>query len=204
MKASRRPTDETFVLKRLKNHSRLARFQGEIEAARHLQHEGILPIVDSSLDDPAFLVTPFVSGQSLESMPRHGPLESLGLFTCYFIDEDERLTETMEQVGSRFYMAPELESGRAATVTVKADVYSLGKISWNPRLPRTQTAVPKSRSCARRLRTSLGSFASTTIRALKAPSAGSAVTATIDDGEAVSNSKSGTMTMFRVWKGSHS
>jgi serine/threonine protein kinase len=33
----------------------------------------------------------------------------------------------MEQVGSRFYVAPELESGRANNVTSKADVYSLGK-----------------------------------------------------------------------------
>lgn len=49
---------------------------------------------------------------------------------CYFTDEEERLTETMEQVGSRFYMAPELESGRAGSVTAKADVYSLGKILY--------------------------------------------------------------------------
>jgi len=162
-------SDKTFVLKRLKNHSRLARFQREIEAARRLSHEGICPVADVSLDDPAFMVTEYVSGPSLASMPQRPPLETLDLFMrlcevvehahqagvihrdlkpdnikvrddqqvvvldfglCYFTDEDERLTETMEQVGSRFYMAPELESGRAATVTAKADVYSLGKVLY--------------------------------------------------------------------------
>lgn len=47
---------------------------------------------------------------------------------CYFQDEDERWTDTMEQVGSRFYMAPELESGRADDVTSAPDLYGLGKI----------------------------------------------------------------------------
>jgi len=46
---------------------------------------------------------------------------------CYFVDEDERLTETTEQIGSRYYIAPELEGGRANEVTSAADVYGLGK-----------------------------------------------------------------------------
>lgn len=47
---------------------------------------------------------------------------------CYFVDEDNRLTETMEQVGSRYYIAPELEDGRSTQVTETIDSYSLGKI----------------------------------------------------------------------------
>jgi serine/threonine protein kinase len=49
---------------------------------------------------------------------------------CYFTDEDNRLTETMEQVGSRFYIAPELEDGRSASVTWSIDSYALGKILY--------------------------------------------------------------------------
>lgn len=49
---------------------------------------------------------------------------------CYFTDEDNRLTETMEQVGSRYYIAPELEDGRAVSVTWSADSYALGKILY--------------------------------------------------------------------------
>ncbi len=49
---------------------------------------------------------------------------------CYFHDQEERLTTTMEQVGSRFYMAPELEGGRSEVVTSAVDVYALGKILY--------------------------------------------------------------------------
>ena len=42
----------------------------------------------------------------------------------------ERLTETSEQAGSRFYMPPELADGRSEDVTPKADVYSLGKVLY--------------------------------------------------------------------------
>jgi serine/threonine-protein kinase len=38
---------------------------------------------------------------------------------CYFEDEEHRLTETMEQVGSRYFIALEFESGRADVVTRK-------------------------------------------------------------------------------------
>ena len=48
---------------------------------------------------------------------------------CY-LEGENRLTETMEQVGSRFYMAPELEGGRSNTVTNCVDVYALGKILY--------------------------------------------------------------------------
>lgn len=46
---------------------------------------------------------------------------------CYLEGDDRRLTATMEQVGSRFYIAPELEGGRTESVTDKVDSYALGK-----------------------------------------------------------------------------
>ncbi|WP_434687780.1 serine/threonine-protein kinase [Pseudanabaena minima] len=50
---------------------------------------------------------------------------------CYFLDEENnRLTETMEQVGSRYYIAPELEDGRSSLVTEAVDTYALGKILY--------------------------------------------------------------------------
>ena len=49
---------------------------------------------------------------------------------CYFVDEGDRLTETMEQVGSRYYIAPELEGGRSTSVTKAVDSYALGKILY--------------------------------------------------------------------------
>jgi serine/threonine protein kinase len=49
---------------------------------------------------------------------------------AYAEDSEGRLTETMEQVGSRFYMAPEVEAGRAEDVSPTADVYALGKILY--------------------------------------------------------------------------
>ncbi len=42
----------------------------------------------------------------------------------------ERVTEFQEQVGARFYMAPELADGRLQDVTPAADVYSLGKLLY--------------------------------------------------------------------------
>ncbi|MBD2409475.1 serine/threonine protein kinase [Nostoc calcicola FACHB-3891] len=43
-------------------------------------------------------------------------------------DDSFRLTETMEQIGSRFYIPPELETGRIDQVNKKSDSYTLGKI----------------------------------------------------------------------------
>jgi serine/threonine protein kinase len=55
----------------------------------------------------------------------------VGDFGLCFVDEDgERVTMTNEQVGSRFYMAPELASGRTDEITPAADVYSLGKVLY--------------------------------------------------------------------------
>jgi serine/threonine protein kinase len=49
---------------------------------------------------------------------------------CYLQDTDERITGTDEAVGPRLFMAPELEDGRVADVSAKADVYSLGKLYY--------------------------------------------------------------------------
>jgi serine/threonine protein kinase len=51
-------------------------------------------------------------------------------FGLAFVDEAERLTETQEQIGSRFYIAPECEGGRTDQVSEAIDIYSLGKILY--------------------------------------------------------------------------
>jgi serine/threonine protein kinase len=55
----------------------------------------------------------------------------VGDFGLCFVDEEgERVTMTEEQIGSRFYMAPELASGRSDEITPAADVYALGKVLY--------------------------------------------------------------------------
>jgi serine/threonine protein kinase len=51
---------------------------------------------------------------------------------CYVQDEsgDDRHTDLEEAVGPRFFMAPELEDGRADVIAPSADVYSLGKLLY--------------------------------------------------------------------------
>lgn len=49
---------------------------------------------------------------------------------CFFDDEGDRLTFTDEAVGSRYYMAPELEEGRTEDISPASDVYALGKILY--------------------------------------------------------------------------
>lgn len=49
---------------------------------------------------------------------------------CLHLKAEERLTQTEEAVGARYYMAPELEDGRREGVTPAADVYSLGKLLY--------------------------------------------------------------------------
>lgn len=48
---------------------------------------------------------------------------------CY-ISDDQRATETLEAVGSRFCTPPELEDGRAEEVTPASDAYCLGKLLY--------------------------------------------------------------------------
>jgi serine/threonine protein kinase len=49
---------------------------------------------------------------------------------CFISESGDRVTMNDEQVGSRFYMAPELAHGIADQITPAADVYSLGKILY--------------------------------------------------------------------------
>jgi serine/threonine-protein kinase PpkA len=49
---------------------------------------------------------------------------------CFITEEGDRVTMLDEQVGSRWYMAPELGHGMAEDVTPAADVYSLGKVLY--------------------------------------------------------------------------
>lgn len=51
-------------------------------------------------------------------------------FGLVFIEDGERQTATMEQVGSRYYIPPELEDGRADDVSVVSDIYSMGKVLY--------------------------------------------------------------------------
>jgi serine/threonine protein kinase len=158
-----------FVLKRLKNHKRLDRFEREVKSVQQLHHPSIATILDYSLKEPAFFVTKFYEGGSLIDRAPLPLLSALDLFIklcdaiayahkhgvihrdlkpdnvvldktgvpviidfglCYIEEEDKRITATMEQVGSRFYMAPELEGGRVDSVTEKVDSYALGKILY--------------------------------------------------------------------------
>jgi len=47
---------------------------------------------------------------------------------CFISDSGERFTLVDEAVGSRYYIAPELEDGKAELVSAAADVYLLGKL----------------------------------------------------------------------------
>ena len=54
----------------------------------------------------------------------------VGDFGLCFLDDGERHTEVGEAVGARWYMAPELASGRAREISPACDVYSLGKLLY--------------------------------------------------------------------------
>jgi serine/threonine protein kinase len=58
-----------------------------------------------------------------------GPAVVADFGICY-VDDGERQTLTAEAVGPRYYIAPELEDGRADEVDKKCDVYSLGKLLY--------------------------------------------------------------------------
>lgn len=49
---------------------------------------------------------------------------------CFFDDSGERITVTDEAIGSRYFIAPELEDGKIDEIKATSDVYSLGKILY--------------------------------------------------------------------------
>lgn len=49
---------------------------------------------------------------------------------CYDQAQDVRLTARSEPIGSRYFIAPEYENGRADEVTHAGDIYSLGKLLY--------------------------------------------------------------------------
>lgn len=54
----------------------------------------------------------------------------VGDFGICHVEDGERFTLTEEAVGPRGFMAPEVEEGRQAEVTLACDVYSLGKLLY--------------------------------------------------------------------------
>jgi len=51
-------------------------------------------------------------------------------FGICHLDDKERITFSQEQVGSRFYIAPECEIGKSDEIGCHTDIYSLGKILY--------------------------------------------------------------------------
>lgn len=60
---------------------------------------------------------------------RHGNAV-VGDFGLCLLEDEPRVTGTLEAVGPRLYMAPELEDGRLENCTRESDVYSLGKLLY--------------------------------------------------------------------------
>lgn len=54
----------------------------------------------------------------------------VGDFGLCFVEDGERHTLLDEGVGSRFFIAPELEDGKAEEISPRGDVYSLGKVLY--------------------------------------------------------------------------
>ena len=63
-------TEETFVLKRLKDKERIGRFRNEVEAGLRLEHQNIVEVIDSDLEaDSPYIVTKHYRGGSLDKNP---------------------------------------------------------------------------------------------------------------------------------------
>ena len=168
-------TGQVGALKRLKNLNRHERFKREIEAAKALDHPGIVKLLDFDLEGKQpYAVYEFEPGGTLQDIPRDDLLamplprrlhlaeqvcaalyaaHSASLvhrdvkpdniliskdrtrvrlcdFGLVYMDGESRETLTMEQVGSRYYISPEQEDGRADQVSARADIYGLGKVLY--------------------------------------------------------------------------
>lgn len=51
--------------------------------------------------------------------------------TCFFDNENKRLTLENKAVGPRNYLAPEYEIGFVENITEKGDIFSIGKVIWS-------------------------------------------------------------------------
>jgi len=51
-------------------------------------------------------------------------------FGLCFLDNPDRITQTQEQIGSKFYIAPECEIGKSEEIGQYTDIYSLGKLLY--------------------------------------------------------------------------
>lgn len=167
-------TGEEYVLKRLTNVKRSARFEKEVDAISKLHHPNVLHLIDSDVkaEPRPYLVTEYCRRGNLEenkaavlALHRDDRLNLfaqildgvsaihdaktvhrdikpaniflradgtpvVGDFGLAYIEDTDRPTETMEAVGARWYMAPELAEGRLSEVTARADIYSLGKLLY--------------------------------------------------------------------------
>jgi serine/threonine protein kinase len=167
------PSDERFVLKKLKNTKRLDRFETEIRAIQSLHHPNVVQIIDHDvLDETPYFVMEYCKHGDLDkaNLDDKSTIDKLRIFRdvclglgeahksgivhrdvkpanilfrkpdvpvvsdfgiCFITDGAlDRMTETAEQIGARYYMAPELADGRADLVTPASDVYSLGKLLY--------------------------------------------------------------------------
>jgi len=61
---------------------------------------------------------------------KEGPAVVGDFGICFVEDDGTRVTLIEEAVGSRLFIAPELEDGRVLEVSSKADTYSLGKLLY--------------------------------------------------------------------------
>ncbi len=92
----------------------------------------LLLIFDKICDGAAYLHTNLIIHRDLKPenilMFKNEPkIADFGL--CLIVDIT-RFTPSSEVIGSRFYMAPEMEDGRQLNVGFEVDVYSLGKILY--------------------------------------------------------------------------
>jgi serine/threonine protein kinase len=73
-----------YVLKRLKNLTRIERFKNEVEAIRNLSHENIVSLIDFDLEaEKPYLVMEYCAGGSLsqaKSFWRDSPVRALEIF----------------------------------------------------------------------------------------------------------------------------
>jgi serine/threonine protein kinase len=173
VKDSTKNSDETFVLKELKNPKRLKRFERELKAINKIKpHPNVIRLIDSGIyrseDNPCYVMEKAdcsldeylpalennintglklfelicegiaylheagiihrdIKPENILMFHSNPKISDFGL--CLIIDET-RFTPTDEAVGSRLYMAPEMEDGKVLDIEPTVDIYSLGKILY--------------------------------------------------------------------------